>query len=146
MKRLLDFIYPSFCIFCSCKIEFKDIFCETCSSYLILEMDDSVLYILEENPIAVTYLKFIRNYLPTKHIKVLASFAVVKYFRLFKKYPVCISSSKNMLANLTAKNTARLLKCSFKRDLSIFRRKKLEKEELIFFHLKDGSIIKLTII
>ncbi len=145
MKQLLDFIYPTFCIFCSCKIEQEEIFCKRCSSHLILEMDDSVFHVLEKNPISITYLKFVRNYLPAKHLKVIASFAVIKYFRVFKEYPICISSSKNKLASLTAKYTAKLLKCSFKKELEFFR-KKFEKEEQLFFHLKDGSYIRLIII
>ena len=126
MNRLLDFIYPTFCIFCSSKIEFEETFCKRCSSHLILEMDDSVFHVLEENPISVTYLKFVRNYLPKKHIKVIASFAVIKYFRVFKEYPISISSSRNKLAYLTAKHTAKLLKCSFKKELGFFR-KRFEK-------------------
>jgi len=145
MNRLLDFIYPTFCIFCSCKIEFEEIFCKRCSSYLILEMDDSVFHILEDNPVSITYLKFARKYLQKKHIKTIASFAVIKYFRVFKEYPISISSSRNKLASLTAKYIAKLLKCSYKKELGFFR-KKFEKDEHIFFHQKDGSYIKLTII
>jgi len=145
MKQVLDFIYPAFCIFCSCKIEIEEIFCKRCSCHLILEMDDSVCHVLEENPISITYLRFVRNHLSTKHIKVIASFSVIKYFRIAKEYPISISSSKNKLASLTAKYTAKILKCSFKRELGFFR-KKFEKDEHIFFHLKDGSYIMLVII
>ena len=146
MKLLLEFIYPDFCIFCKNKADANDVFCSYCTKHLILEMDDTVMHVLEENPISIVYIKYIRDKLPKKHIQILAAFTVIKYFRIFNDSPSCVFSSKNKLANMIGKRTAKLLKIPFKKNISFLFQKGLERDEKIFFHLQNNEIKEFTVI
>jgi len=141
MRQLIDFIYPSFCIFCQSKAENGDFFCFSCVNFLNLEMDDSIMHVLEENPITLAYVKKIKSQFPKKHIKTLAAFVVVKYFKVFEDIPDYIFATNSQLANSVAKYVAKILKKPFKKSIKTA----YEGEDIILFSSKR-SIRQLKLI
>jgi hypothetical protein len=110
----------------------------------MLEMDDTVMHVLEENPITLTYLKFIRAHYPKSHIQTLAAFTIVKYYRLFSEKPLSITSSKNRLANMVAKYIAKNFNIRAKKTIYIFSKE--EQTEYLYFYFPNKKTIRLTII
>jgi len=136
MTFLLDFVYPSFCIYCDEKISFKHLFCLRCSHHLSLSDD---LAIFENNPMTKRLIEYAKKYPHKRLLKSIAAYTSIKYYQIRDTPPICISSSKDPFTRQIAKQTAKYLQKPYKKE-------KKALNYTIYFQLDVNKSLSLPIL
>jgi len=140
IKKIIDFIFPKFCLHCLKKSK-KDFFCDECLEHFVFlkNSQNKRVVTFEKIGPANSLLIEVQKAKIKKIIELASSYMVVRYLQLENPIPDMVIYYKNTLCvKILAKKIGKILK----RKVVYIRKKSLERK--IFFNKTYLLVVDLT--
>lgn len=137
LKKVSDFIFPSFCIHCEEKTLPNRILCSVCSENLVVAHNHPIGALFEENPVSEAFIDYCKKF-PTRSVyKTYAAFVVLKYCMQNLSIPHMIYYTHKGFVKKVSKEVARYFQVPNKK-----LRKKIPYTSLLILTEKSRSTLE----